>query len=129
METITIELPDVEELNYRIRPVYEYEQMMRYMGMTEWCILFADAAFDYYLDNGRRRLYILEQSGYQDIKPEKGKYYPYDSYGFSLLAVLVNEDGSIDSITTRWNSIEEDITLGRDFLEALLGPVEAAQLI
>lgn len=121
METITIELPELEDVGYRIRRIQDYEQLLRYADMTDWCVVYSDAALDYYLQGDKRRLYVLERDDWRTIEPKKGKHYPYDSYGFSLLAVIVDADGSIFSITTRWNSIEEDIVLGRDFLDSLLG--------
>lgn len=121
METITIELPESEDVNYRVRRISDYDQLLCYAEMTDWCIVYSDAVLDFYLEGGTRRLYVLEREDWRTIQPKKGKYYPYDSYGFSLIAVIVEADGSINSITTRWNSVEEDITLGRDFLEALLG--------
>ena len=94
--------------NYNIVEITEYVQLLRYKDYTEWCIIITEIAYEYYLDFGKRRLYILERDDYTSLSSQKGQGYPYDSYGLSLIAVITNADGTLANVTTRWNSIEED---------------------
>lgn len=108
--------------NYEITEITEFCQLTSYKDYTKWCIIFAEMAYDFYLDGGKRRLFILEQDGYKSLPKTKGKEYPYDQYGLSLIAVIINADGTLHSITSRWNSLDEnEFSLGTSFLRSLIG--------
>lgn len=94
--------------HYNIVEITKHTQLLRYKDYTEWCIIFTEMAYEYCLDFGKRHLYILERDDYRSLRPTKGKDYPYDTYGMSLIAVVINNDGTAASVTTRWNSLEED---------------------
>lgn len=78
---------------------------MPYSEYTEWCIVFSDLAMDYYLQGGKK-LYILIRSDMPKTPKIKGRGYPKDDYGLSLIALIVDKNGNFEA-TSRWNSFEE----------------------
>ena len=108
--------------NYCIVEITEHAQLLHYIDYAEWYIIFTEMAYEYYLDFGKRRLYILERDNYKYLSPTEGDGYPYGSYGLSLIAVIVNDNGTTSSVTTRWNSLYKDegnVSMGN--LLALIG--------
>ncbi len=107
---------------YRIVEIQDFPQLQNYRDYTEWCIIYSEMAYDYYLEQGKRRLLIFERDDYMKNSKEEGIGFPYDSFGLSLIAVILNEDGTLYSVTTRWNSLDEDEEgLGRKVFLELLG--------
>jgi hypothetical protein len=53
--------------------------------------------------NGSGKFYFCLREGWKDEKPIPGNNYPYDNYGYSIIAVSVDADGNITSVTSRWN--------------------------
>ena len=96
---------DLNKKRYSVVKIDNYEQMMTYSEYTEWCIVFSDLAMDYYLQGGKK-LYILIRSDMPRVPKAKGEGYPKDDYGLSLIAMIVDNDGSFEC-TSRWNSFEE----------------------
>lgn len=65
----------------------------------------------------------LSQDDFKSVKPIHGDDTPHDDYGLSLLAVIVDLDSELSSVTSRWNtSIEADNYLSKEDLQELLGP-------
>jgi hypothetical protein len=57
-----------------------------------------------------------------DEQPIQGPNYPYDAYGYSLLSVLVDKQGKIVFITSRWNEDEmRDFFISPKKLKEILG--------
>lgn len=96
---------DLSKTRYQVVRIDSYEQLMPYSEYTEWCIVFSDIAMDYYLEGGKK-LYVLIRSDIPRVRKAKGKGYPKDDYGLSLIAMIVSPDGSFEC-TSRWNSFEE----------------------
>lgn len=112
--------------NYKIIEITEFCQLFRYKDYTDWCIIFTEMAYEYYLDFGKRRLYILERENFKQLKPIESEGYPYDNYGISLMAVIMNDDNTPYTVTTRWNSFEEDeYGVEMEFLEDLLNRINS----
>lgn len=110
---------DLTKKRYEVVGIDSYEQMMPYSEYTEWCIVFSDLAMDYYLQGGKK-LYILIRSDMPTVRKAKGKGYPKDDYGLSLIAMIVSPDGSFEC-TSRWNSFEESPRLlTRDELKQMI---------
>lgn len=56
------------------------------------------------------------------MKPVESNGYPYDNYSLSLIAVIMNSDNTLSTVTTRWNSLDDDEeSIGIGFLRGLLG--------
>ena len=74
---------------------------------------------EYYLQGGKK-LFVLIRSDMPRVHKAKGEGYPKDDYGLSLIAMIVDKDGSFEC-TSRWNSFEEPPQLlTRDELISML---------
>jgi len=56
-----------------------------------------------YTKNGLGRFYFCLKPGFEKIKAVKGEGCPMDEYGKSMIAISVNDDGSLNTCTCRWN--------------------------
>lgn len=63
--------------------------------------------WNYYTNGGRNKVYVLLKPGWRDLKPvhddgkEKGS--AYDTYGLSMIFVIIAPSGKIACVNTRWN--------------------------
>lgn len=72
---------------------------------VDWCICnspYADQEYAQYLANGGT-FYVCLRDGFEDEERIKGENCPLDSYGLSMIAVIIGTDGMPENITTRWN--------------------------
>ena len=72
-----------------------------------WCIVISKEAFDEYTKNGNR-FYFLGNGQWWDVPCVPGKNFPYDTYGYSLIAIEVSPENEIVSVTSRWNECSEN---------------------
>lgn len=83
--------------------ITNHDQCVKYAPYVGWCITFNSSAnYDTYTQGGRR-FYLFLREGYQNVRCEVGDNCPFDEYGMSMVSVLVDMDGNISIITTRWN--------------------------
>ena len=103
---------DKEELNsmefanksdYDIVRIDSFDEAAEYNEYTSWCVADREDAFDDYTNNGYKQFYFCLKHGFESVPKETGEGCPLDEYGLSMLAVLVNENGSLASCTCRWN--------------------------
>ena len=98
-----------EEMNfnstsdYDIVPINSFEEARRYGRFTSWAITRSRDMFDNYTEDGLIQFYFCLRNGFQDEEPVASEGCPLDSYGLSMLAVSVDEDGRINTCTCRWN--------------------------
>ena len=110
---------DLNKKRYTVVRIDNYDELIPYAGYTEWCIVFSDVAMEYYLQGGKK-LFVLIRSDMPRVHKAKGEGYPKDDYGLSLIAMIVDKDGSFEC-TSRWNSFEEPPQLlTRDELISML---------
>lgn len=107
-QTLNIELDEPEEDlrqgSYSIIPIGSFEEALEYKKYApDWCILNSEKAYDEHTFNGSGKFYFCLREGWKDEKPIPGNNYPYDNYGYSIIAVSVDADGNITSVTSRWN--------------------------
>ena len=89
--------------DYKVVPILKHEDAVRYAPYTDWCITFSSPAnYNQYVQGGRR-FYIFLRNGYKGVEKKCGENCPMDEYGLSMISVLVDMEGNIDYITTRWN--------------------------
>lgn len=97
------ELSDfVENTNYEIVPIKNFEQASQYGEYTSWCVTHEKAHFNSYTNNGQK-FYFCLKDGFENIPKRAGENAPLDEYGLSMISVQVNKDGEPEHITTRWN--------------------------
>lgn len=107
---------------YQVKKIGKFEELWAYSKYTEWCLIFTEIAYEFYTDEGRNSLYVLIRDDMELLTKKKEADYPCDEYGLSLLAVIGGPDGKLISVTSRWNSLEEDDHLiNEQQLKELLG--------
>jgi len=82
--------------------ITDQKQCTKYAPYTKWCITWSPANYNIYTQGGRR-FYMFLREGYQNVRCEVGENCPFDDYGMSMVSVLVDMEGNIAIITTRWN--------------------------
>lgn len=94
---------DEQNSQYEIVKITSFEEAEEYGEYVDWCVTHYDDMFDSYTNNGNGVFYFCLRNGWQNEQEEKGENCPLDSYGLSMIAVSVNNDGSCNTITCRWN--------------------------
>lgn len=81
-----------------------FEEAANYLKYApDWCILSSEKAFNEHTFNGINKFYFLLRSDYKQVPKSPGESYPYDDYGYSMIAVCIDPDGNLASCTSRWN--------------------------
>ena len=95
----------VERPEYNIVRIDSFEQATQYGGYNDWCLAQDDGEYNYdqYTSNGVNQLYFILRDGFENEPRIKGENAPYDSYGLSMMTVIVDPDGMMTQSTTRWN--------------------------
>ncbi len=86
---------------YRIIPINTFEEAEQYGKYTSWCITYREDQFNSYTDGGKR-FYFCLKDGFESVESNDDGA-PLNEYGLSMLAVLVDSDGNLCQITTRYN--------------------------
>ena len=86
---------------YNIIPINSFKDAKQYGKYTEWCITYMEDQFDSYTSGGKRFYFCLKDGFEQIQRNDEGA--PLNEYGLSMLAVLVDSDGNLCQITTRYN--------------------------
>lgn len=92
-----------ENHRYKIVPIDSFEDAEPYGEYTSWCVAHHENMFKQYTHGGMGRFYFCLRDDYQTVRAEEGENCPLDDYGLSMIAVSVNDDGSVNTITCRWN--------------------------
>jgi len=126
---LDLEAPDMDTHvspqghNYTVIPIESYKQALEYKAVApDWCILESEEAYNSHTFNGQSKFYFCLRDDYQSVKRTPGPNYPYDNYGYSVIAVCKDADGEISSVTSRWNFDDgHDNFLTRSELKEVLG--------
>lgn len=126
--------------NYKVIEIESYDQAKKYAKYTckssPWCLSIDEGKYDAYVDYGNNSMYFILADGFKDIKepdvndePEYPDYIDddtlfsitddglsrmYDKYGLSMIIVVVNPNGTLNSCVSRWN--HKFIVNSRDYL-------------
>lgn len=93
----------LQKADYDIVPINSFEEAQKYGKYVAWCITHYQNLFNSYTKQGLGRFYFCLKPGFETIKKEKGENCPLDEYGKSMFAISVNDDGSLNTCTCRWN--------------------------
>jgi len=126
---LDLEAPDMDTHvspqghNYTVIPIESYKQALEYKAVApDWCILESEEAYNSHTFNGQSKFYFCLRDDYKSVKRTPGSEYPYDNYGYSVIAVCKDADGEISSVTSRWNFDDaHDNFLTRSELKEVLG--------
>ena len=90
---------------YKVVRIDSFEQARQYGGYNDWCLAQPDGEnmYDSYTSNGVNQLYIILRDGFENESRVAGPNTPYDSYGLSMMTVIVGPYGQMTQTTTRWN--------------------------
>ena len=72
---------------------------------VDWCVCdspYPDQEYAQYMANGGS-FYICLRNGFENEAKVQGENCPLDSYGLSMIAVIIGNDGLPENITARWN--------------------------
>ena len=94
-----------ENPEYKIVRIDSFEQAAQYGGYNDWCLAqdYGKTNYDQYTSNGVNQLYFILRDGFENEPRIKGENAPYDSYGLSMMTVIVDPEGMMTQSTTRWN--------------------------
>ena len=90
---------------YKVLRIDSFEQARQYGGYNDWCLAQPDGKnmYDSYTSEGVNQLYIILRDGFEKEPRVAGSNTPYDSYGLSMMTVIVDPYGQMTQSTTRWN--------------------------
>ena len=89
--------------DYEIVKVPSFEKAGEYAKYTSWCVTQTSHAYNNYTHDGIGIFYFLLKHGFENVECVPGEGCPRDEYGMSMIAVSINEDGSVNTTTCRWN--------------------------
>lgn len=88
---------------YKIVPIPTFEKANEYSKFTTWCVTQKRDAFRIYTNSGEGMFYFLLKDGFENVPKRQGSNCPLDEYGLSMIAVSFRQDGSVNTVTCRWN--------------------------
>ena len=94
---------NASQSQYKIVKINSFEEAEQYGEYTTWCVTHYEDMYKSYTNNGEGVFYFCLRNGFENEPEEKGEGCPLDSYGLSMIAVSINSDGSVNTITCRWN--------------------------
>ena len=108
---------------YKIVPIPTFDDANEYSGYTDWCVTQGEEYFLRYTNNGSGIFYFLLKEGFENVPREQGPNCPLDEYGLSMIAVSFRHDGSINTVTCRWNHDKggNDFVMTPEQLSKLIG--------
>lgn len=107
---------------YKIVPIPTFKKAQEYSKYTDWCITQRQDNYNSYTDNEMGMFYFLLKDGFENVPKKKGPNCPLDEYGLSMIAVSFRADGSLNSITCRWNH-------GNGGNDTIMTPKQVSELI
>ena len=109
--------------DYDVVRIESYDQALEYEQYApDWCIFRSEDIYESYLMQGTSHFTFLVRDDMKYLKPYPGDDFPKDAYGLSLLALVVDGNGDVSSVTSRWNdSVNPDNLLSSADLKKLLG--------
>ena len=75
--------------------------------ISKWCVTSSEDVFYHYTQNGLYHFYLCLRDDYKSVSAVPQSSFPKDDYGFSIIAVIVDDEGQVMGTTSRWNSTSE----------------------
>ena len=91
------------DTSYQIVPIPNFATAKKYGKWTSWCVTHDSSMYDSYTKNGLGLFYFCLKDGFQKVRKIEGEGCPLDEYGKSMIAISVNDNGSLNTATCRWN--------------------------
>ena len=93
----------VRDTSYQIIPIPDFQTAKKYGKWTSWCVTHQKSMYDSYTKDSLGLFYFCLKDGFQKVRKIEGEGCPLDEYGKSMIAISVNDDGSLNTATCRWN--------------------------
>lgn len=123
---------------YEIIGPVDFETAHKYAEMTgdmvndstKMCYGMFPSTWEDYTEDGKYNVYILLKNGWDTLKPihDDESKSGYDTYGLSMIFVIVDEDGDLAYCNTRWNHAARykegrsvDNALSREEISQIIG--------
>ena len=87
--------------DYSLVSIDSFEDAQKFSQYVSWCVTHEESAYDSYTANGENKFYFAIRKDFKTVSKDD------PSYATSMLAILVNADGSMDSnngCTSRQNN-------------------------
>jgi hypothetical protein len=88
---------------YTIVPIPSFSEASEYSDYTTWCVTHRSQDFINYVGIGKGLFYFLLKEGFENVPRKVGPNCPLDEYGLSMIALSFRHDGSVNTVTCRWN--------------------------
>lgn len=95
------------DFDYSVVAIRNFEDALCYFEATSWCIVISEDSYKEYTSNGNR-FYFCMNKGWENVPCVPGMSFPYDRFGYSLIAVEITPEKKIASVTSRWNTCAGD---------------------
>lgn len=93
-----------DNVSYEIVKIPTFKDAVKWRKYaSNWCILQSEDSFNEHTIDGTNQFVFLVRSDFREVPATPGEEYPYDDYGYSLIAVSIDPDGNLASCTSRWN--------------------------
>ena len=91
---------------YDIVFIPDFETAHQYGDYVDWCITYDEGNYNQYTNNKTGYFYFFLKKGYQNITTDdvNENKAPLDEYGLSMIALSFRHDGSVNTVTCRWNN-------------------------
>lgn len=110
---------------YDIVFIPDFKAAENYAEYVDWCVTYDEGNYDQYTNGETGYFYFFLKHGYQNITEDDGnkEEAPFDKYGLSMIAVSFRHDGSVNTVTCRWNHDNGggDSVMSPEQLSKLLG--------
>lgn len=115
--------------DYSVREIKNFEEARSYSDAVSWSMVISEDSFKEHKAKGNR-FYLCDNEGWWDIPCVPGQNFPYDKFGYSLIAVEVTPDNKIAAVTSRWNTLagKADTFLSAEDLRKVLGDINYNKL-
>jgi len=124
--------------NYRIIGPIDFDTARKYAeysgdmehASTKICYGMFHSTWEDYTDSDNYNVYVILKNGWNNLKPihDDESKSGYDTYGLSMIFVIVDDDGGLAYCNTRWNHIARynvgrsvDNALSREEISSLIG--------
>ena len=102
-DTLRTHVPNGSRGNYRIVHIPDFETARNYAQYCPWCICHTRRMWDAYSLEGQNTVYFCLRDGFETEPEVAGEDAPLDSYGTSMVCVIVDFEGDMCTATPRWN--------------------------
>lgn len=92
--------------SYRIVHIPDFETARQYARYCPWCICHTRRMWDAYSLEGQNTVYFCLRDGFENEPEVAGEDAPLDSYGTSMICVIVDFEGDMCTATPRWNDAQ-----------------------